>query len=137
MRSITDAAFSLPPRLLARQADSVSVKASKRLSFCASKIIGLNGTMVGFGTVGVIARSVGIGSAGACVGSDVSFEQLTDAIAKTDINIKIANRLSNIRNPAPVEDHHLEIMIRELTNREIKFFDTVNFSWQSIAGDGI
>tara|TARA_A100001037_G_C15072591_1_gene600155 strand:- start:334 stop:615 length:282 start_codon:yes stop_codon:yes gene_type:complete len=93
--------------------------------------------MVGFGTVGVIAISVGIGSAGACVGSDVSFEQLTDAIAKTDINIKIANRLSNIRNPAPVEDHHLEIMIRELTNREIKFFDTVNFSWQSIAGDGI
>tara|TARA_Y100000588_G_scaffold257713_2_gene272237 strand:- start:601 stop:879 length:279 start_codon:yes stop_codon:yes gene_type:complete len=92
--------------------------------------------MVGFGTVGVIAISVGIVSAGACVGSDVSFEQLTDAIAKTDIK-KIANRLSNIRNPAPVEDHHLEIMIRELTNREIKFFDTVNFLWQSIAGDGI
>jgi len=136
LRSITDAAFFLPPRLLARQADSVSVKASKRLSFCGSKIIGLNGTMVGFGTVGVIAISVGIVSAGACVGSDVSFEQLTDAIAKTDIK-KIANRLSNIRNPAPVEDHHLEIMIRELTNREIKFFDTVNFLWQSIAGDGI
>ena len=112
----------------ARQEDSVSDKASNRLSFCGSKIIGLNGTMVGDGTAGVIAMSVGVGSTGVCVGSDASFEQLTDAIAKTDINMKIANRLSNIRNPAPVEDHHLKIMIRELTNSELKFFNTGNFS---------
>ena len=96
----------------ARQEDSVSDKASNRLSFCGSKIIGLNGTMVGDGTAGVIAMSVGVGNTGVCVGSDASFEQLTDAIAKTDINMKIANRLSNIRNPAPVEDHHFKIMIR-------------------------
>ena len=83
--------------------------------------------MVGDGTAGVIAISVGVGGTGVCVGSDASFEQLTDAIAKTDINMKIVNRLSNIRNPAPVEDHHLKIMIRELTNSELSFFNTGNF----------
>ena len=60
--------------------------------------------MVGDGTAGVIAISVGVGCAGVCVGTDVSFEQLTDAAAKTEINMKIANRLSNIKNPVPVED---------------------------------
>ena len=89
--------------------------------------------MVGDGTAGVIAISVGVGCTGVCVGTDVSFEQLTDAAAKTEINMKIANRLSNIRNPTPVEDHHLKIMIRELTNSELKFFSTGNFSYHLIA----
>ena len=39
-------------------------------------------------------RDRGVGGAGVCVGSDVSFEQLTDAAAKTEINMDIANRLS-------------------------------------------
>ena len=89
--------------------------------------------MVGDGTAGVIAISVGVGGTGVCVGAGVAFEQLTDAAAKTEINMEIANRLSNIRNPAPVEDHHLKIMIRERTNSELKFFSMGNFSYHLIA----
>ena len=89
--------------------------------------------MVGDGTTGVIAASVGVGGTGICVGADVSSEQLTDAAAKTEINMKIANRLSNIKNPVPVEDHHLKIMIRERTNSELKFFTTGTFSYHLIA----
>ena len=77
--------------------------------------------MVGDGTTGVIAASVGVGGTGICVGADVSSEQLTDAAVKTDINMKTANCLSNIRKPDTRRNHHLEIMIRELTNRELKF----------------
>ena len=77
--------------------------------------------MVGDGTDGVIAASVGLGGTGICVDAGVLFEQLTDAAVKTEINMKTANCLSNIREPTPVEDHHLKIMIRELIYSELRF----------------